>query len=73
VIELVSEGLTNREIAARGVPVGAHRGVHLRQVFRKLDVGSRVELTRHYLEQTAAPRCRDGRRRESLRVDYANA
>ena len=52
VIELVSDGLTNREIAAR-MFLSAHTvGFHLRQIFRKLDINSRVELTRHFVERT---------------------
>jgi DNA-binding CsgD family transcriptional regulator len=51
VIELVSDGLTNREIAAR-VFLSAHTvGFHLRQIFRKLDIRSRVELTRQFIER----------------------
>jgi DNA-binding CsgD family transcriptional regulator len=51
VTELVSDGLTNREIAAR-MFLSAHTvGFHLRQIFRKLDVNSRVELTRHFVER----------------------
>lgn len=52
VIELVSDGLTNREIAAR-MFLSAHTvGFHLRQIFRKLDLNSRVELTRQFVERT---------------------
>ena len=53
VIELVSDGLTNREIAAR-VFLSAHTvGFHLRQIFRKLDIRSRVELTRQFIERAS--------------------
>lgn len=44
--ELVSEGLTNRQ-AAEQMFISTHTvAFHLRQVFRKLSIGSRVELTR---------------------------
>ncbi|MCU1502469.1 MAG: putative transcriptional regulator [Ilumatobacteraceae bacterium] len=52
VTELVSDGLTNREVAAR-MFLSAHTvGFHLRQIFRKLDINSRVELTRHFVERS---------------------
>jgi DNA-binding CsgD family transcriptional regulator len=51
VIELVSEGLTNRE-AAEQLFLSHHTvGFHLRSIFVKLGVGSRVELTRVALER----------------------
>jgi DNA-binding CsgD family transcriptional regulator len=51
VTELVCDGLTNREIGAR-LFLSAHTvGFHLRQIFRKLDINSRVELTRHFVER----------------------
>lgn len=51
VAELASEGLTNREIAAR-MFLSAHTvGFHLRHIFRKLDINSRVELTRLLVER----------------------
>jgi DNA-binding CsgD family transcriptional regulator len=43
---LVAEGLTNREAAARLVLSPHTIDFHLRHVFGKLDVTSRVELTR---------------------------
>ena len=50
--ELVAQGLNNRQVAAR-MYVSAHTiAFHLRQVFRKLNIGSRVELARIVLEQT---------------------
>jgi DNA-binding CsgD family transcriptional regulator len=46
VADLVAEGLTNRQIAAK-LYLSPHTvGFHLRQVFRKLEISSRVELTR---------------------------
>jgi transcriptional regulator of acetoin/glycerol metabolism/DNA-binding CsgD family transcriptional regulator len=50
VATLVARGLTNREVASR-VYLSPHTvGYHLRAVYRKLDIGSRVELTRVLLE-----------------------
>ncbi len=46
VAELVSEGMTNREVAHR-LSVSPHTvDFHLRQVFRKLEISNRVTLTR---------------------------
>jgi DNA-binding CsgD family transcriptional regulator len=54
---LVSEGLTNRQIARR-VGLSPHTvNYHLRGMFRKLGVSSRVELARHipsHVERLAA-------------------
>jgi DNA-binding CsgD family transcriptional regulator len=50
---LVAEGLTNREIATRMFLSPHTIDFHLRQVFRKLDIRSRVELTRMMLERDA--------------------
>jgi DNA-binding CsgD family transcriptional regulator len=53
VAERVAQGLTNREAAAR-LYLSPHTiDFHLRQVFRKLDVRSRVELTRVVLQRPA--------------------
>jgi DNA-binding CsgD family transcriptional regulator len=50
VAELVARGLTNREVAAR-VFLSPHTvSFHLRKVYRKLGVGSRVELARLSIE-----------------------
>jgi DNA-binding CsgD family transcriptional regulator len=46
VARLVAQGLTNREVAER-LFVSQHTvSGHLRHVFAKLDINSRVELTR---------------------------
>jgi ATP/maltotriose-dependent transcriptional regulator MalT len=48
--ELVAEGLTNRQAAER-MFISAHTvAFHLRQIFRKLSIGSRVELARLTVE-----------------------
>ncbi|MQY02110.1 LuxR family transcriptional regulator [Actinomadura macrotermitis] len=51
IAELAAQGLTNRQIAER-LFLSVHTiAFHLRHVFRKLEVGSRVELTRLSLER----------------------
>jgi DNA-binding CsgD family transcriptional regulator len=60
---LVTEGLTNRQIADQ-MFVSAHTvAFHLRQIFRKLSIGSRVELARLAVEQDHGP-ARDGQEAE---------
>jgi DNA-binding CsgD family transcriptional regulator len=54
--ELVAQGLNNREVASRMYVSINTVAFYLRQTFRKLGIGSRVELTRIVLEQAAAPR-----------------
>lgn len=50
IARLVAEGLTNREIASR-LFVSAHTvDFHLRQIYRKLGISSRVELTRRLID-----------------------
>jgi DNA-binding CsgD family transcriptional regulator len=50
VINLVAQGLTNREVGAR-LFVSPHTvDFHMRAIFRKLEVRTRVELTRVALE-----------------------
>jgi DNA-binding CsgD family transcriptional regulator len=53
VATLVAEGLTNRQVAAQ-LYLSPHTvGFHLRQVFRKLEISSRVELTRMVVQNEA--------------------
>jgi DNA-binding CsgD family transcriptional regulator len=53
VATLVAEGLTNRQVAAK-LYLSPHTvGFHLRQVFRKLEISSRVELARMVVENEA--------------------
>jgi DNA-binding CsgD family transcriptional regulator/tetratricopeptide (TPR) repeat protein len=53
VAHLVAEGLTNPRVGER-MFVSRHTvDFHLRQIFRKLEISSRVELTRLVLEQEA--------------------
>ena len=51
VIDLVCEGLTNREVGGRLFMSPHTVGSHLRSIFRKLDVNSRVDLTRLAVQQ----------------------
>ena len=54
IAELVAEGLTNREIAAR-IFLSPHTvDSHLRHIYRKLSINTRIELTRLVLEHGAA-------------------
>jgi transcriptional regulator of acetoin/glycerol metabolism/DNA-binding CsgD family transcriptional regulator len=54
VIELVADGLTNREAGERLFLSHHTVGFHLRSIFNKLGVSSRVELTRAAFEHDAA-------------------
>lgn len=50
IAKLVAEGLTNREVAAR-IFVSPHTvDFHLRQIYRKLSITSRIELARLVIE-----------------------
>jgi DNA-binding NarL/FixJ family response regulator len=51
---LVAEGLNNREVASRMYVSINTVAFYMRQAYRKLSIGSRVELTRIVLEQAAA-------------------
>jgi DNA-binding CsgD family transcriptional regulator len=55
VAELVSEGRTNREIAASTFLSPHTVGYHLRHIFYKLGVDSRVELTRLVVQRGVGP------------------
>jgi len=50
--ELVAQGLNNRQIARRMYISVNTVAFYLRQIFRKLNIGSRVELTRIVIQQT---------------------
>jgi DNA-binding CsgD family transcriptional regulator len=55
VAKLVAEGHTNRAIAEQ-LQVSVHTvGTHLRHAFTKLDINTRVELTRHALQHGVMP------------------
>ena len=54
IAQLVAEGLTNREIASR-LYMSVHTvDFHLRQIYRKLGISSRVELTRRIIDSENA-------------------
>jgi DNA-binding CsgD family transcriptional regulator len=54
VAELVSQGLTNREVAGR-LYVSPHTvNTHLRHIFQKLEVGNRAQLARMVAEHHAS-------------------
>ena len=53
VAELVAQGLSNRDVAAR-MYVSIHTvAFYLRQIFRKLEIGSRVDLARIVVQRPA--------------------
>lgn len=56
VTELVAEGLTNREVAARLFLSPHTVDSHLRHIFRKLDINSRVDLARMVTARSIAQR-----------------
>ena len=54
-LKLVAQGLNNQQVADR-MYISVHTvAFHMRQVFRKLNSGSRVELARIVLQQTQEP------------------
>jgi DNA-binding CsgD family transcriptional regulator len=53
--ELVAQGLNNRQIASQMYISVSTVAAHMRQIFRKLGIGSRVELTRLVIERTQQP------------------
>ena len=53
IAELVANGLTNREIAARLFLSPHTVDFHLRQIFRQLSISSRIELARLVIEHAA--------------------
>jgi DNA-binding CsgD family transcriptional regulator len=53
VAELVAQGMTNRQVAAKLYMSPHTVGFHLRLIFRKLEIASRVELTRMVVERQA--------------------
>jgi DNA-binding CsgD family transcriptional regulator/tetratricopeptide (TPR) repeat protein len=53
--ELVAQGLNNQQVADR-MYISVHTvAFHMRQIFRKLNIGSRVELTRIVMQQAQPP------------------
>jgi DNA-binding CsgD family transcriptional regulator len=56
VSELVAEGLTNRRVAARLFLSPHTVDSHLRHIFRKLDINSRVDLVRMVVARSTAQR-----------------
>ena len=60
VAAVIGEGATNREAASR-LYLSPHTiDYHLRQIFRKLGIGSRVELARIVMAAQAGPASRAG-------------
>ncbi|HEV3266019.1 MAG TPA: LuxR C-terminal-related transcriptional regulator [Acidimicrobiales bacterium] len=55
IAELVAEGHTNREVAASMFLSPHTVGYHLRHIFQKVGVDSRVGLTRHLVQQGHPP------------------
>jgi DNA-binding CsgD family transcriptional regulator len=55
VAELVAEGLTNIEVGVRLFQSRYTVDSHLRSIYRKLDITSRVQLTRLVMERAMTP------------------
>jgi DNA-binding CsgD family transcriptional regulator/predicted negative regulator of RcsB-dependent stress response len=55
VSELAAEGLNNRQIAGRMYVSSSTVACYMRQIFRKLDLSSRVELARIVIQQSTTP------------------
>jgi DNA-binding CsgD family transcriptional regulator len=55
IAELVCQGLTNREIAERTFVSANTVAFHLRNIYRKLRIASRVQLTRIILDARTSP------------------
>lgn len=53
---LVAQGLTNQQVAEQMYVTANTVAFHLRQVYRKLGISSRVELARLFAEQPSGPR-----------------
>ncbi|MGH3121005.1 MAG: helix-turn-helix transcriptional regulator, partial [Streptosporangiaceae bacterium] len=62
VSDLVAKGLTNQQIATEMFLSTHTVAFHLRQVYRKLDIGSRVDLARVFTEQTRTAGEANGKR-----------
>ena len=58
--ELVANGLTNREVATRLFLSPHTVDSHLRHIFRKLDINSRVDLVRLVIARSVANRAPAG-------------
>ena len=78
VADLVAEGLTNREVGERMFLSRHTVDYHLRHVYQKLNINSRVQLTRLIIEQSRdegdgpnrhTPQCIRARAWESHRPD----